>query len=417
MIEITRVARAAATTNGIITRKPPAPGSRGSRRPANSLLSGLGRGFTAWATSSSSEGADGVKTSPPGTASTGPCSRTASFSSAGPSSSSPGSSSIKLRSGAGLALRPLALPALFLPERRRPSFLLCSIPSSSSTFSLLPFPDILLYIAFHLSVRCSLCGCDTGFRHRGSRLLETRLIHFGNQARLAPRLFLGHTQALLARSCPDAPLLHNPDERVHHLGVILHTLPPYDLGRGAVRIHRLPVRGGTLHCVKSVRHRQDARAQWDGIPREAIDVAASVHRLVVMRDRGYHRRKGILFRDYLSAYERVLLDLVELLGSEYTRLVDECGVKGKLADIVEQRRLAEIVNILFLEVHLFRYRDHYVRHPEAVPLAEHPATLHSLHDGKRSIVADVTHLRVPCINDPYPCLLYTSDAADDPPCV
>jgi hypothetical protein len=101
--------------------------------------------------------------------------------------------------------------------------------------------------------------------------------------------------------------------------------------------HRTLIRANRCHDLKSVSHRHDPRTERDLISREAEGVSGAVEVLVMLLDcetpfaepltQGFnhsHTLNGMLMQNF------------PFLCRERARLVQDLGVNGDLADIVQQ---------------------------------------------------------------------------------
>ncbi len=127
------------------------------------------------------------------------------------------------------------------------------------------------------------------------------------------------------------------------------------------------------HGVVRIGDRDDARADRDLVALQAVRVAASVEALVVVE----HHRDGLaqarrLLQDDL-ADAGMLADRLPLLVAERGGLVEDLVGDGDLAEIVEERRDADALDLLAGEAHLEgdacrQRRDHVGRAAAVVRL-------------------------------------------------
>ncbi len=104
---------------------------------------------------------------------------------------------------------------------------------------------------------------------------------------------------------------------------------------------RRPVRPVRRQRGVGVHHRQDPRAQGNLLALQPLRVALAVPVLVVGRDqRGDRVGEGHVLQD-LRPYDRVGLDLLELLERQRPGLREDVLGHGQVADVVQQRRRLE----------------------------------------------------------------------------
>ena len=115
--------------------------------------------------------------------------------------------------------------------------------------------------------------------------------------------------------------------------------------RGLVR-HRLVVRAIRRERVEVVHDRQDAGAERDVIALQPLRIALAIPSLVVAEDERRHRVRERHRADDLGADLRVNANLLELFLGERTRLREDVLGHGQLADVVEQRRGLDALNLV-----------------------------------------------------------------------
>jgi len=112
-----------------------------------------------------------------------------------------------------------------------------------------------------------------------------------------------------------------------------------------------------------------------------VRVAAAVEALVVRRsDRGERREPRHPFKD-LARDDRVQADLRELRGGQRARLVEDPVRHGEFADVVQQRRPAQVVELLVAGAERRGQAEH--DHARAVGVAVGPARLRIDDAGER----------------------------------
>ena len=141
-----------------------------------------------------------------------------------------------------------------------------------------------------------------------------------------------------------------------------------ELLAGLVGRHRLLVGPGGRHHVVRVGHGDDPGAQREVLTRDAVGVALAVPTLVVLLDRERPvpqprpQRRG----DPRSL-QRVGPQQFPGLLARSPGIVEHVGVDRDLADVVQQRRPAQPVDVVLGDVHLLG--DHVHEDPDTLGVA------------------------------------------------
>ena len=122
-------------------------------------------------------------------------------------------------------------------------------------------------------------------------------------------------------------------------------LLPEQQQRGLVR-HRLVIRPLRRERVEVVDDREDAGAQRDVVAPQPLRIALAVPALVVAQDERRDRVGERHGADDLGADLRVNADLLELFLRERARLREDVLGHGQLADVVQQRRGLDALDLV-----------------------------------------------------------------------
>jgi hypothetical protein len=147
-------------------------------------------------------------------------------------------------------------------------------------------------------------------------------------------------------------------EERHELGVELGAGMPAKLGDRFVVADRSLVRTVVGHRVVGVGDGHDPRAERDLGSAQAERVPVTGISLMVMEDdRDRILQRGSLLEDDL-ADPRMLDDAPPLRARELRWLVEDLGWQDNLANVVEQRRDADPVDLLFRQLQRMSHRHH-----------------------------------------------------------
>src|SRR5450756_420997 len=122
--------------------------------------------------------------------------------------------------------------------------------------------------------------------------------------------------------------------------------------QGCEGLQRLAIGALGSKRVERVGCAEDSGAQRNRFARQTEWIADSVPTLVVVFDvleRLLDVKEG---REDVEPYPHVLLDVLELIGGEPSRLVEDCFAYSNLADVVKTARNSEVLAHLFLEAQL-----------------------------------------------------------------
>jgi hypothetical protein len=99
--------------------------------------------------------------------------------------------------------------------------------------------------------------------------------------------------------------------------------------------------------VEDVRDRHDARLERDRLALQLVRIARAVPPLMVADGdlRGEAQQAALGVGEHLRAVDRVLLHLVELFGRELGRFSKDRVRDGDLADVVQRRRVADVLGL------------------------------------------------------------------------
>ena len=178
-------------------------------------------------------------------------------------------------------------------------------------------------------------GCRVGHQPDG-RLRRGRLRRDARQLarRFLARFGLGGKRRIQLDEGLD-------DARIERLAAFL--VQQADRG---IEGHRLVVRPLRHQRVEVVDDREDARAERDLFALEAARVSLSIPPFVMAEDQRRHRIGKRHAADDFRADLRVDADLLELLLRQRTRLRQDVLGHGQLADVVEQRRGLDALNLV-----------------------------------------------------------------------
>ena len=99
-------------------------------------------------------------------------------------------------------------------------------------------------------------------------------------------------------------------------------------------------------CVEVVDHGQNASAEWDLVAFETGGIALAVVALVMTQDERSHRIRERHAADDLGAHLGMNPDLLELFMRERSRLREDVLGNRQLADVVQQRRRLDALDLV-----------------------------------------------------------------------
>ena len=144
------------------------------------------------------------------------------------------------------------------------------------------------------------------------------------------------------------------------------------------------------HRVERVRDVDDPRAERDRVPRQAARVAAAVEALVVVPDRGHRLVEEPEPLDDPRALLGVALHDHPLVVGQRRRLEQDRVRDRELADVVEERRVAELVEVGLRELELAADRERELldaaRVAGRVGVAGVDGRREGLHRGRRAVL-------------------------------
>src|SRR3990172_1835302 len=178
---------------------------------------------------------------------------------------------------------------------------------------------------------------------------------------ISSSIFIGRVSIYHLR--PPKSILEYFYEELGHPGLELRPGAEFQLLEGDGRVERGPVRPVRGHRVEGVRRAQYPRHKRYLLSLEPQRVAPAVPALVVVADYRQEVLELLYRREYLAAPVRVLLDQLELLRGQPTRLVEYDVVSAYLAHVVQEPREPQPLNLLPGHAHLSRDPQRVLRHP------------------------------------------------------
>jgi hypothetical protein len=146
-----------------------------------------------------------------------------------------------------------------------------------------------------------------------------------------------------------SPRPRRPDERGDDARVELRAGAAHELGDRVIVRHGRAVRAVRGHRVVGVAGEDDAAAERDLLAGEPVGVAGAVEALVLVADDARHAaHAGDGAQDAL-ADDRVLAHDVPLLAGQRARLVQDPVGHPDLADVVQQRGVADALDLDLVE--------------------------------------------------------------------
>ncbi len=143
-------------------------------------------------------------------------------------------------------------------------------------------------------------------------------------------------------------------------GAEVGAAPAFQLLERLVQAHRVAVDALRRHGVECVRDVDDPCGQGNGVARETVRITLAVRALVVVPDRRNHVLEVAQLRDDPRALLRMAAHQQPLGLVERAVLQEHTVRDSDLADVVQQRRLAERLELRGRELELRAHRDRQI---------------------------------------------------------
>ena len=164
----------------------------------------------------------------------------------------------------------------------------------------------------------------------------------------------------------EATLHHTPAD-IGYLLVVPDTGAFADLGQRRLHAEGGPVGPVRRHRLDHVGDGEDAGLREDGVTAQALRIARAVHALVVLKDHLRHRLVEVDRRQDVVAGLGVLLDEIELDHTQAPGLGQDLGRHRDLADVVDEARQPQPVEVIRRHAHLGRDGHRELGHASLVP--------------------------------------------------